>query len=107
MTPRSSFEVPSLRWMRKVKCFSTYFIEVLEEARQSRGGLTGLPRPGGRLARELPSTEHSTLGGSVISKKKAPTREISRGKSRSWRKRPRMGRRYLYLIRQQRKSGKR
>src|SRR4029078_3698742 len=80
VTPRSSFEVPSLRWMRKVKCFSTYFIEVLEEARKSRGGLTGRPRP-----RELPSTEHSTLGGSFISKKKAPTREISRGKSRSWR----------------------
>jgi len=26
VTPRSSFEVPSLRWMRSVKCFSTYFM---------------------------------------------------------------------------------
>jgi hypothetical protein len=38
VTPRSSFEVPSLRWMRKVKCFSTYFIEVFKRSPAIQGG---------------------------------------------------------------------
>jgi hypothetical protein len=48
VTPRSSFKVPSLRRMRSVKCFSTYFIEVLEEARQSREGNRASASFGGR-----------------------------------------------------------
>jgi hypothetical protein len=57
VTPRSSFEVPSLRWMRKVKCFSTYFIEILKEARQAsasfRGRYRGLLREPRRMPERL------------------------------------------------------
>jgi hypothetical protein len=61
LTPRSSFEVPSLRWTRKVKCFSTYFIEVLKEARQSREGNRASASFGGRLARPCSASRAGCL----------------------------------------------
>jgi hypothetical protein len=63
-TPRSSFEVPSFRWIRKVKCCSTYFIAVLKEAR-----LAPRSRAGAFNVWQFPYFQ-----------KEAPTKEISRAK---------------------------
>jgi len=51
VTPRSSLEVPFLRWIRNEKCFSRS--EVLEEARQSRGGGNRASASGRTLAQSL------------------------------------------------------
>jgi len=75
--------------------------EVLKEAPAIQGRLTGLPRPmwGDTSAACCePRRTSERLGDHLFPKKKSPDEEIGRGKFRSWRKRPRMGRCYLYLI---------
>jgi hypothetical protein len=54
LTPRSSFEVPSLRWTRNEKCFSTYFMIPSKEARttlRSHPGFRALQANGAGTAR--------------------------------------------------------
>jgi hypothetical protein len=71
-TPRSSFEVPSLRWMRKVKCFSMYFIAVLRSPAIQEGVKPGFRVFWRTLARMLrePRQIPQRLGDHLFPKKK-------------------------------------
>jgi hypothetical protein len=61
VTPRSSFDVPSFRWMRNAKLFSTYFIF------SSRGGCMRSPALAGGGPGFISSDAAADGGGGLIS----------------------------------------